>query len=526
MSEDQNTNPNPLIPGVQRINTVSRNFLVNNRQTLRPVERVLRLDPQTSRELDVRGGFTQVLTRGSDEILERDYLSSFIGMQTSLYIDRVTNGDILNTPTLETMYQSSRENNSILVSVATELNSCCEEIKLKLDSLYSLITGKFRPLRDFLILNFNTVNQNGKDYFDKLTLTDLETRQVLLDQLNSRLNTLQTLIDQTSIFIRMEVTERSDRIENLIRSTFNHLTNQIISSTREMIDKSVDLSIDLKRYIEDSFTAQLFNIESALSTQTESIISGGEAFYTLTILPVLTGIAGGVGELVASTTYISGTVAKILIKVETLPKTIESLLKDQLDDLKDYLNEWKKDLIREIAEEVSLQIVGESYYRWDSTSTYFPTLTFIFKEVEASQYPRRSQIKVRLKQRNEDLTDVDIKNLKRECNKLLNQSYTYGENRFNYVSTDKRFKTTVFGSSLEEVRNLFINLFSVLGEQFEERNLSITSNRGRLNVTKRNASLFDIECNTIDYKTSFPLKLSKAVLLVNGLSRPIVLLQS
>ena len=78
MSEDQNTNPNPLIPGVQRINTVSRNFLVNNRQTLRPVERVLRLDPQRSRELDVRGGFTEVLTRGSDEILERDYLSSFI----------------------------------------------------------------------------------------------------------------------------------------------------------------------------------------------------------------------------------------------------------------------------------------------------------------------------------------------------------------------------------------------------------------------------------------------------------------
>lgn len=54
--------------------------MVNNRRTLRPVERILRQDPQTARELDTRGGFTQILTRGQKEVAEREYLSSFIKM--------------------------------------------------------------------------------------------------------------------------------------------------------------------------------------------------------------------------------------------------------------------------------------------------------------------------------------------------------------------------------------------------------------------------------------------------------------
>lgn len=71
-------------------------------------------------------------------------------------------------------------------------------------------------------------------------------------------------------------------------------------------------------------------------------------------------------------------------------------------------------LIKEIALEVSLQVVGESYYKWDSTSTYYPTLTFL--------YPRRSQIKLRLKQRNEEITPLAITKLKENCEKVLTQT--------------------------------------------------------------------------------------------------------
>ena len=117
--------------------------------------------------------------------------------------------------------------------------------------------------------------------------------------------------------------------------------------------------------------------------------------------------------------------SKILIQLEKLPHTIESLLNDQLESFKEYLNDWKKDLIQELAQEVSLQIVGESYYKWDSTCTYFPTLTFLFKEVKTSQYPRRSQIKVGLNKRNEDLTDLDINILKSKCHQKKKHSFFF-----------------------------------------------------------------------------------------------------
>ena len=147
-----------------------------------------------------------------------------------------------------------------------------------------------------------------------------------------------------------------------------------------------------------------------MTVQTASIVSAGEAFYVLTISPILKGISAGLGILLASTRYISGTVSKILVQVETLPEILDNVIKRQLDDFKEYLNEFPERSNSGNSTkryEVSLQIVGESYYRWDSTSTYFPTLTFLFKEVEASQYKstRRSQIKVRLNKRNEDLTN-------------------------------------------------------------------------------------------------------------------------
>lgn len=159
----------------------------------------------------------------------------------------------------------------------------------------------------------------------------------------------------------------------------------------------------------------MFNITSELTTQTAAIIGADELFYNSTILPLLGTIAAGVGEITLSTTYISTTVGQILVALKSLPKTIESLLNKQLDDLKEFLNEWKEDLIQEIAQEVSLQIVGESYYKWDSVSTYFPTVTFLFKEQEVSQKPRRSQIKLRLPKKNEELTSDDIKKLKANC---------------------------------------------------------------------------------------------------------------
>lgn len=68
----------------------------------------------------------------------------------------------------------------------------------------------------------------------------------------------------------------------------------------------------------------------------------------------------------------------------------------------------EEELSKKVAEEVSLQVVGESCYRWDSVPTCFPTLSFTFREIDVEQGPRRAQIKVRLKERNEEVEEAKV----------------------------------------------------------------------------------------------------------------------
>lgn len=187
------------------------------------------------------------------------------------------------------------------------------------------------------------------------------------------------------------------------------------------------------------------------------------------------------------------------------------------------MKDWKKDLIKDIAEAVSLEVVGESYYRWDSVTSYYPTITFLFRETQSSQYPKRSQIKIRYNKSNTEITDLDVKELRDKCKRLGGQYYIYGQKRFNYVSKDKRFKTTVFGQEFTEIKSLFTNLLSLIDEPFEDRDLSITLNRNRASVTKRKESLDGIGLNNVNYQISFPVRLHKIVLFVNNLKSPVIL---
>lgn len=526
MQQGKGSKSNPIVSDLSLVESASRGYVVNDCGSLRSTERILRQDPRTARELNRTGGLAPLLTRSGNEDTERRYFSRFVNYQTSLFIDRLTQGDILRTPALETLFEQARENTNISINIGTELESCCGEIKSKLDNLSVELKAEFRRLRRLLIGSFSSIQTEASKNFELLTDTALESRALILNQLNERLNTLEVLINQINTFIQNKITERSDLLEDLLRTVCRTILTSLTEKSDYVVDKIKTLLTDLELYIRDSFEALLFNIESALTAQIGSLMTSLESFYTSQVLPLLSGIAAGVGELVGSTSYISSTVTQTLTLLKVLPKRFEELLESQVEDFKKYLDDWKKDLIKELAEEVSLQVVGESYYKWDSVTTYFPTITFLFKEEGVSQYARRSQIKLRLSKRNEDLTDLDIKSLKQGCTALLNASYCYGTQRFNYVSSDKRFKTTVFGTNSSQIKSLFKSLFKVINEPFEERNLSITSSRARINQTKRSSVLGGVGLNTFSYGTSFNVKFKKAVLLVNGLKRPIVLAES
>lgn len=76
-------------------------------------------------------------------------------------------------------------------------------------------------------------------------------------------------------------------------------------------------------------------------------------------------------------------------------------------DIKDALNEWfdnkKSELYKEIVEEISSNIVGESYIKYDGDNLYMPTL--IFKYKNKNEKRRYSQIKLRLNLKPDEITD-------------------------------------------------------------------------------------------------------------------------
>ena len=560
MVQDKYGGSNFFMTDLSVVETASRAYLLNNRQTLNSTETALREDPITRQELDRRGGLRGLLTRSGPQGIERDYLSRFINYQTSLFIDRVTEGDVLRTPSLKTLFEQSRENTPISIGINTELESCCAEIKSKLDDISDQIRIQFRRLRALLRSSITALEEQATNNYNSIIETNLDTRAQLLTELMTRFGNLDLLINNSVTLLRDEATQNYtnllngildsraqllDRlinrvndiellvkqvnvfIQNLINRRLDDLKTRLSVLSREIItfitDRTKEINENTKNFVESAFERLLVNIDSSLSAQTGALITSAETFSNLQILPVLSTIGSGVVEIIGVTTYISDLVSKILNAVNSLPKTIDNLLKDQFDDFKRFLKDWKADLVKEIASEVSLQVVGESYFKWDSVSTSFPTVTFLFREEGDIQYPRRSQIKLRLPKRKLEITDQDIILLRNNCSKIQNSSYNYGTKRLNCVSTDKRFKTTVFGDNPSQIKELFNALFAVIDEPFEERNLSTTVDRNRVNITKLLTPLNGTGSNGITYAGSFKVNFKKAVLLVNGLKSPIVL---
>lgn len=178
-----------------------------------------------------------------------------------------------------------------------------------------------------------------------------------------------------------------------------------------------------------------------------------------------------------------------------------------------------------IAEEVASSIVGQSYYNYDRSFTYFPTIVLIFREKGALQYPRRSQVKARLKADNKSVTDDFIRRLRDACAEKRGFEYTYGRVRGNFVSSDKRWKTTVFTSSKDEGTKLLSTICDLVGEPFLMRNVSWTEGRERENPFRREETLDSIDPSPPFENQEPQMCLHRVVMLVNGLPRPIILLR-
>jgi hypothetical protein len=64
-----------------------------------------------------------------------------------------------------------------------------------------------------------------------------------------------------------------------------------------------------------------------------------------------------------------------------------------------------------------------------------------------------------------------------------NLTYEYGATRSNYVSSDKRMKTTIFGNSEVDVSNILKRTFNIIDEAFDNNLLTIPSGKGKRPLT-------------------------------------------
>ena len=229
--------PNPVIPSINNLETSTRNYILNNQNTLRGAERVLRQSPEVRRELDSLGGLNRILTRPGDQSLERDYLSRFSNVQTTLFVDRLTQGDLLRTPSLETMFEQTRENNRVRTAVASALDSCCSEVIGRLKDLETLILQKFRSLRDFLISNFSEINTDLEN-LDKSIIENAKlSQEVILEAFIARINRVIELITESDAFIREKIETSTNDLKSLIRSSTLSLENKLDTKITELLTK-------------------------------------------------------------------------------------------------------------------------------------------------------------------------------------------------------------------------------------------------------------------------------------------------
>ena len=101
--------------------------------------------------------------------------------------------------------------------------------------------------------------------------------------------------------------------------------------------------------------------------------------------------------------------------------------------------------------------------------------------------------------------------------------YRYGSNRGLFVAKNRRFQTTVYGDSRQEIEQVLEACLSVAGESFDPNYLSYTNNIRRGNVVKREKPLSGVGENPVEYKSSSTQRLFRVLLLVNGLAHPVVI---
>ena len=516
---NEETEDNPIPGGIERaLNTISRN-LASQGTVVRNVSRnVSQATPEVRRLARTEERLVLPTARRTQNAvleLQRESVPRLRAQNNN--IARDVNENNLQTERVRELLSQSILDNA----------ECCEELTLQGDRntnfIQNNLTLEFKAQLDVvkrnLTLQFNNVNNKITRKSNTTNNLIGGVKTTLVNNFNNLRVNLRVQFDNTTTEIRVNRTLISE-VSGIIQT---HVTTEIgfvLTAVRTAVTTlsfQINAVLTLSGTIEASLQAIAFQL--------------GQFQFNINF-----DLAGIAAEIRAAQYFINRNVNKKTSNIErTVRKEVRDLdsdlsselrkLSKKVDDLSEQQKEYFDKLPRRLGEVVSDYVIGESYYRWDATSTYFCTLIFKFKETDVNAYARVSQLKVRLKQRNEEITDSDIKDLRSRATSLEGLSYTYGRIRAYYVSSDKRFKTSLFSNSREDANHILTETLSYINDGFDSKNVSFTDKIERENKTSRKHSLDGVAINRYNYKVGIKQKLFKIVLLVNGISRPITIMQ-
>ncbi len=288
-------------------------------------------------------------------------------------------------------------------------------------------------------------------------------------------------------------------MSSLKQELYNEIRNIVKQENQVLSDKIITLECQLEAVnttVTNTHTT-ITNVEKVVGAY---LINWGRyrVTYGLDHDKIVLDIAGAV-TAISGSTIASTKVVDAFVKAKT--KLISKQIIDEVNNLKadeqtKFMKDGTKSLPFILPSEICANIVGESYVKWDSISQYYPTLVFVFNEVTSNNNPRKSQIKLRFNKLSGPITDQDINDIVMRAKDQPKITYLYGCVKGNYVSKDKRFKTTVFKADKQSISELLNSLFKTIPETFDTDLLSITEiGRKRPSLTKRKTDLYNVKLN-------------------------------
>jgi hypothetical protein len=556
----ENTPDLSIITSADAIRGLGTTFVGTARRGFRGLNRSIRRYPSLEQQLDRSGGLNSIINRASTPTEEDEVLDFASSLQTGLFIDQFTNGDLDSIPAVQEMMDGINNGNKIATGIGEHLDACCDDLKQMLRELRKLtknlnsnVISQLNNTKNTILDRLNTIRTEILEFYNsekssfinnyvtEKEATLAEIRGILqeeLAELKTEISNLKQKVVEGNIEIKNEISKTKNLIiaetRVIVQNELEELSKQISSVDKTVKDTTTEIKESVSKVKEDTEHTKA-RVDTIVIEFSEYVVSW-DAWVALDAAfkeTISTGLVALAGEVASGFTTVEFTLKrKYILNSRNFHSTIVNqtkLIYSQIDSgfkgFKEYTDVEFEELPSKTGMETSLLVVGEAYARWDSVTTYFPCIIFVFNEDTTNKYKRRSQIKLRLRMQNKDLNDTDILSLKNKIkNSFKSLEYIHGPSRGYYVSADKRFKTTIYEKDKNTQQDILKKLCGIIDEDFNTNLLSTTKiNSKRPNITKRLVSLDGTTINTVNYDMNFTVKLKKVALLVNGMQKPIVL---